>query len=95
MDRDRWTAKQDWFYRTPTTKLEVQSSFSGIRGWNLDIINTRKRNTINIVQYLKSSKQWSLAKLGKITFTLFECHRSIDKSIDFHFLLLSWKNSLE
>ena len=34
-------------------------------------------------------KQSSLAKLGKTTFILFECHRFIDKSIDFHFLLLS------
>ena len=34
-------------------------------------------------------KQRSLAKLGKITFISFEFHRSIDKSIDFHFLLLS------
>ena len=34
-------------------------------------------------------KQRSLAKLGKITFIPFEFHRSIDKSIDFHFLLLS------
>ena len=30
-------------------------------------------------------KQWSLAKLSKITFILFECHRSIDKCIDFLF----------
>ena len=30
-----------------------------------------------------------LNEIDKITFILFECHRSIDKSIDFHFLLLS------
>ena len=37
--------------------------------------------TINIVQRLKCSKQWSLANLLKITFILFECHRSIANSI--------------
>ena len=40
------------------------------------MINTRKRNTINIVERVQ--KQWSLAKLGKITFILFGCHRAID-----------------
>ena len=39
-------------------------------------------------------KQWSLAKLGKITFILFECHRSIDKSIYFYLFLLLWNSSL-
>ena len=38
-------------------------------------------------------KQLSLANLRSTTFILFGCHRSIDKSIDFYFFLLSWKSS--
>ena len=81
---DNWTDEQDWFYRTPNAKLEVQSCLSVIWEYNLEIINTRKRNTINIISCSTSS----ITKLGNINFILFECHRSIDKSIDFHFLLL-------
>ena len=46
---------------------------------HVEKINTRKRNTINIV-----SKFRCLANLRKITFILFECHRFIAKSIDFY-----------
>ena len=51
---------------------------------------------IQLTQFIveRVQKQWFLAKLGKITFILLECHRSIDKSNDLHFLLLSWKSSL-
>ena len=48
-----------------------------------------------IVQRSKSSKKKkrSLANLCKITFTLFECHRSTAKSTDFYFFLLSLQSS--
>ena len=54
---NRWTDEQDWFYRTPTTKMEVQSCSLEIRKnflklfglivSNMERINTRKGNTIN------------------------------------------------
>ena len=47
----------------------------------MNIINTRKRNTINNVQCSKSSKRWS--KLGKITFILFECRDSLINALIF------------
>ena len=89
---DGWTDEQDWSYRTLSKKMEVWSCVSEIRQQNFlklfglimsnkERINTRKGNTINIVQRSKSSKQWSLANLLKITFILFECHRSIANSI--------------
>ena len=44
----------------------------------MERINTKTKNS-------SVFKQSSLANLCKITFILFECHRSIDKSIDFFF----------
>ena len=63
----------------------------------MEIIQKKEYNEHSqghLFSFQRIQKQWSLAKLGKITFILFECHRSIDKSIDFHFLLLLWKVSL-
>ena len=51
-------------------------------------INTKKKKYNEHSSVLKQS---SLANLRKITFIIFECHRSIAKSIDFYFFLLSVK----
>ena len=70
---DRWTDEEDWFYKTPSTKMEVRSCFSEIQEWNflklfglivthMERIKARKRNTINIVQGSKSSKSMILSK---------------------------------
>ena len=64
---DRWADEQDWFYRTPTAKLEVQC-FLVIREKNLEIINTRKTNTINAAPCSKSSKTMILSKLKSDNF---------------------------
>ena len=58
-------------------------------------INARKRNTIIHSTAFKEfkKKKKSLANLCKITFTLFECHRSTAKFIDFYFFLLSLQSS--
>ena len=48
--------------------------------------NKKEYNQHSCVQ--KVQKGWSLAKLGKITYISFECHRSIDKFLDFHFIVM-------
>ena len=61
---DRWTDEDDWLFKTPSVKMVVRSYFSEIQELNFRIlyglivslterINTRKRNTINIVQCSK------------------------------------------
>ena len=59
--------------------------------WKESIHGKGIQSTLFSVQRVQ--KQWFLTNLSKITFVLFECHRSIDKSINFHFFLLSWKSS--
>ena len=46
---------------------------------NMERINARKRNTINIVS----------VQSVKVTFILFKCHRFIDNSNDFYLFILS------
>ena len=48
-----------------------------------------KINTINIVQGSKSSKTMIRSKFTEMNCILIECPRSIAKSIDLYFLLLS------
>ena len=84
---DRWTDEQDWFYRIPTTKLVVQSCFFGNSSIKFGNKQYKKK------EYNQNSSVFKEV-IDKITFVLSECHRSIDRSIDFHFLLLLWKSSL-
>ena len=67
------TDEQDWFYRTPSTKMEVWSCFLETRQENflklfglivnhMERISARKWNRINIVQGSKSSKTMILSK---------------------------------
>ena len=74
----------------PSCFLEIGELF-GLIVSPMEIINTRKRKTVNIVHCLKSSKTmiFAIAKLRKVIFILLECHKSVDKSIDFYFFLLS------
>ena len=58
----------------------------------MERIMQEKRIQSIYLRIQRVQKQWSLANLRKITCILFECHRSIAKSIDFYFFLLSWKS---
>ena len=59
--------------------------------WKESILEKGIQSTYFSVQRVQ--KQWSLAKLGKITFILFECYRFIHKSIDIYLFVLSSKGS--
>ena len=98
---DRWTDKQDWLYRTPSAQMEVyvfqkfkNKSFLNSR-IQLDFEpygkNKYKKKEHNqhssMNKEFKNNDPWQI--FIKITFILLECHRSIDKSIDFNFFLLS------
>ena len=85
---DRWTDEQDWFYRIPTTKLVVQSCFFGNSSIKFGSKQYKKK------EYNQHSSVFKEI-IDEITFVLSKCHRSIDRSIDFHFLLLLWKSSLK
>ena len=65
---DRWTDEHDWLFKNPSVKMVVWSCFPQIQELNflklyglivslMERLNTRKRNTINIVQCSKR-EQW-------------------------------------
>ena len=62
--------QQRWMFNVFRNLRIKFSKFFGLIVSHMERINTRKMNTINIVQGSKSSK---IMILSKITFILFEC----------------------
>ena len=75
------------------SQMDGQTRLCGFIVSHMERINARNKNTINIVQCSKSLKTMIFRKFTKDNFHIFECHRSIAKSIDFCLFLLLWRSS--
>ena len=85
---------QRWRFGYVFRKFENKIFFAFWLDWEPYRNNQYKKKEYNQQSSIFKDFKNNDPKLRKITFILFECHISIDKSTDFYFLLLSWKSSL-